>query len=159
MCAGVVPQQPPTIDAPNSSAKRRCALASSAGVRWYTARPSQFCGRPAFGCTDTMRVLVRPRWRTCSTIRSGPVAQLRPTTSTGSDSSTTSAAAVSVPTSIVPVVSTVICTRSGTWTPRSCIARLAASTAHLTCRMSWQVSIRTPSTPPSISPAICVWML
>ena len=47
------------------------------------------------------------RWRTCSAISLGPVAQFRPITGTPSASTMAVAAAMSVPTSMVPVVSMV----------------------------------------------------
>ena len=47
------------------------------------------------------------RWRRCSLISAGPVAQLRPIRSMPSGSSAVSAAPISEPSSIVPVVSTV----------------------------------------------------
>ena len=50
------------------------------------------------------------RWRRCSVISRGPVAQLRPNTSGFIARSETSAAPISVPTSIRPVVSIVTCT-------------------------------------------------
>ena len=82
-------------------------------------------GRPAFGSTDTRRDEFSPRKRTCSCIRSGPVAQLKPMTSTSSASSAGRAAAISVPMSMVPVVSIVTCVMIGTSRP----AKLHRATA------------------------------
>ena len=148
----MVPQQPPTTPTPNSCTKRAWKRASSAGVRSYTALPPTLRGRPALGITMIVRVVVLPRWRTDSCIRSGPVAQLRPMTSTGSASSVVTAAAMSLPTSIVPVVSMVTVQKIGTSRPSSAIASRAALMAILTCRMSWQVSMFRQSTPPAIRP-------
>ena len=58
----------------------------------------------------------------------------------------------SVPTSIEPVVSTVIWTNSGMSEPTSARAILAALIAALICNGSWQVSTRMALAPPAISP-------
>jgi hypothetical protein len=92
----------------------------------------------------------------CSLISCGPVAQLSPITSTsGKASIAVTAAAMSVPISIVPVVSMVTWHISGTRRPVASKACRAAWMAILVCRMSWQVSISRTSAPPSISPRIC----
>ena len=72
-----------------------------------------------------------------------------------SGSRAVSAAPISEPSSMVPVVSTVTCTMIGTWMPDAVIARLAPRTADLVCSRSWQVSIITASMPPSSMPATC----
>ena len=59
---------------------------------------------------------------------------------------------MSGPTSRVPVVSTVTCTKIGVSVPASARASLAPFTAALICKVSWHVSIRIASTPPAISP-------
>jgi len=62
-------------------------------------------------------------------IKSGPVAQLRPMTSiSGNDSSVVNAAAMSVPGSMVPLRSTVTDTISGSLTPASFITSIAVMT-------------------------------
>ena len=66
--------------------------------------------------------------------------------------SAVSAAPISEPSSIVPVVSTVTCARIGMSLPRSARARRAPITAALACSKSCAVSIRIASAPPSISP-------
>ena len=77
-------------------------------------RPSTTDGRPALG-TQAMGTRLAPdRWRSASLISTGPVAQLRPTTSTCIESSTVSAAPISVPGSMRPVSSIVTCVCSGT---------------------------------------------
>ena len=64
-------------------------------------------GSPALGITDTGSVRCLDRCRRCSLISAGPVAQLRPIMSIPSGSSAVSAAPISLPSSMVPVVSTV----------------------------------------------------
>ncbi len=91
----------------------------------------------------------RARWRRCSLISAGPVAQFSPMKSMPSGSSAVSAAPTSEPSSMVPVVSTVMCTISGRSTPAARMARLAPSTAALVCSRSWLVSTSTASMPPS----------
>ena len=74
-----------------------------------------------------------------------------------SGSSAVSAAPISLPSSMVPVVSTVTCTMIGTVRPCAAIARFAPMTADLACSRSWQVSTMTASMPPSSIPATCSW--
>ena len=90
--------------------------------------------------------------RRCSLISAGPVAQFRPMRSTPSGSIAVSAAPISLPSSIVPVVSTVTWVMIGTRRPSARIAALRPSTAALTCSRSWQVSTTSASLPPAISP-------
>ncbi len=68
---------------------------------------------------------------------------------------TVAAAAMSGPTSRVPVVSTVTCTKMGMSLPASRIAVLAALTAALMNSVSWLVSVRIASTPAFTSPRAC----
>ena len=72
--------------------------------------------------------------------------------STPSGSIAVSAAPISLPSSIVPVVSTVTWVMIGTRRPSARIAALRPSTAALTCSRSWQVSTTSASLPPAISP-------
>ena len=96
------------------------------------------------------------RWRTCSTICSGPVAQLIPITSTvSSASSVVSAQAMSEPSSIVPVVSIVTLAITGTRVSISVKTSSIAPSAAFVCKRSWQVSTLSTSMPPSISPRAC----
>ena len=92
---------------------------------------------------------------TCSAISRGPVAQFRPISGTSSAWTTAAAAAMSGPTSSVPVVSTVTWTKMGVSVPAAARAILAPLTAALIWSVSWQVSIRIASTPPAISPRHC----
>ena len=113
MCSGVVPQQPPTSESPNSLTNPDSASASSSGVSGYSAPLAPSTGSPAFGITDTGMRAWRDRWRRCSLISAGPVAQFRPIMSMPSGSTAVSAAPISLPSSIVPVVSTVTWAMTG----------------------------------------------
>ena len=87
--------------------------------------PSTTDGRPALG-TQAMGTRLAPeRWRRASLISTGPVAQLRPTTSTCMASSTVSAAPISVPGSMRPVSSIVTWHCSGTLRSSATMARRA----------------------------------
>ena len=68
---------------------------------------------------------VRASVRRCSLISAGPVAQFSPIMSTPSGASAVSAAPISEPSSMVPVVSTVTWAKIGSATPASASARLA----------------------------------
>jgi hypothetical protein len=92
------------------------------------------------------------RCRRCSCISEGPVAQLRPKTSGLSAPRATSAAPISVPSSIVPVCSIVTWSWIGTVRPTAAIARRAPMTAALAASRSKWVSVMSRSTPPSIRP-------
>ncbi len=96
------------------------------------------------------------RWRRCSCISIGPVAQLRPNTSGRSAPRAPSAAPISLPSSIVPVCSIVTCSWSGTSRPSAAIARRAPMTAALAASMSKWVSVMSRSAPPSNRPRAIV---
>ena len=72
--------------------------------------PSTTDGRPALGMHEIGMRAWAARWRRCSPISTGPVAQLMPMTSGFNGSMAASAAAISVPGSMRPVSSTVTCT-------------------------------------------------
>ncbi len=74
-----------------------------------------------------------------------------------SGSSAVSAAPISEPTSIVPVVSTVTWTITGRSAPAARSARFAPTTADFACSRSCAVSMRMASTPPAIMPRACAW--
>ena len=99
--------------------------------------------------------LAADRWRRASLISTGPVAQLRPTTSTCMASSTVSAAPISVPGSMRPVSSIVTCICSGTTRPSATMARRAPLMAALAESRSNWVSMSSRSTPPSSNPRAC----
>ena len=73
-----------------------------------------------------------------------------------SGSRAVSAAPISLPSSMVPVVSTVTWHISGASEPADFSARLAPMIAALACRRSWAVSTRTACTPPASIPRTCV---
>ena len=79
-----------------------------------------------------------------------------PIMSMPSGSRATRAAVISLPTSIVPVVSTVTETVIGRSTPARAQARRAAMTAALAWSRSWQVSSWMPSMPSAIIASSCV---
>ena len=74
-----------------------------------------------------------------------------------SGSSAVKAAPISVPSSIVPVVSTVTWHINGASDPASVKARRAPITAALACSRSWVVSTRIACTPPASIPRTWVW--
>ena len=120
-------------------------------------RPSTTEGSPALGSTEIGTGLRWERYRRCSLISAGPVAQLRPMTSGRRASRVVRAAPISVPISMRPVVSMVTWTCSGTWRPASAMARRQPMMAALAWRRSWTVSMMNRSTPPSSSPAAASW--
>ena len=114
MCSGVVPQQPPTSATPYSLTNAVSAAASSSGLSGYTAPFGPSSGSPALGITDSAIRACLESVRRCSLISAGPVEQFSPMRSTPSASSAVSAAPISEPSSIVPVVSTATCATTGT---------------------------------------------
>ncbi len=78
------------------------------GSSGYTASPVPvFKGSPAFGMHEIGRDAFAVRYRIGSRMCSGPVEQFSPITSTANDSSVVSELAMSVPSSIRPLVSSV----------------------------------------------------
>jgi len=115
-CSGVVPQQPPTRFSHPRSRKRPNTSRKTSGPSWYSPSSS---GSPAFG-THAVAVLARVESvRTCSVIRSGPVAQFRPRYKGSVCSRETAKASASWPPSIVPVGSIVTDTATGRSQPAS----------------------------------------
>ncbi len=76
-----------------------------------------------------------------------------PMSSIPRSSSAVSAAPISEPSNMVPVVSTVTCAKIGMSTPAVRAACLAPTTAALACSRSWAVSMSRASAPPAMSPA------
>lgn len=74
-----------------------------------------------------------------------------------SGSSAVSAAPISEPSSMVPVVSTVTEQISGTLTPKASMARRAPMMEDLVCRRSWVVSTSSASAPPESRPSALIW--
>ncbi|CAM5414097.1 hypothetical protein STANM309S_01994 [Streptomyces tanashiensis] len=99
----------------------------------------------------------RERCRRRSAISTGPVAQFRPIMSMPSGSRAVSAAPISEPSSIVPVVSTVTCTITGRSTPTQSRARRAPMTAAFVWSRSCEVSMSRASAPPRIRPSAFCW--
>ncbi len=118
MCSGVVPQHPPTSDAP-ASTNLSIASTNASGVSGYSVRPSTMTGSPALGTTEKWRGQFSLSHATCSRISEGPVAQFRPSEAIGNIDSAFAAAAISVPRSIVPVVS-IVMLRPGSGSRHAC---------------------------------------
>ena len=158
ICSVVVPQQPPTMLAPNSSIKRRIASEKSSARSGYSVRPSTRIGNPALGITENGRFQCLAMCARCGVISVGPVAQFNPSEAIGKGRRALTTALISDPKSIVPVVSIVTETRIGisrTVFPAASSASKHAVTAHLICKRSWHVSIMKQSAPPSIKPRAC----
>ena len=77
MCAGVVPQHPPTIEAP-ASTSLAAYEANSSGPTVNTVLPSTIFGMPAFGFTMIGFVETFASRSTNGSILSGPSPQLKP---------------------------------------------------------------------------------
>src|SRR6266550_3344346 len=149
-CAGVVPQQPPTMRTPKSLTNSESAVAIGSGSSGYTASPTPvLSGSPAFGITDKGSVACSDKYRMGSRMCSGPVEQFRPITSTLSASSVVIALAMSVPRSMRPLTSSVTWVWRGIRRPISENSLSIPATAAFTSRMSCDVSMRRRSTPPS----------
>lgn len=133
--------------------KPASASANSSGSNGYSAPLAPSTGNPALGITDTGMRACRDRWRRCSLISAGPVAQFKPIMSTPSGSTAVNAAPISLPSSMVPVVSTVTWANTGMCRPARVIARRDPNTAAFSCSRSWQVSTRMASAPPSSMPS------
>ncbi|MFN8170493.1 MAG: hypothetical protein U0R65_01360 [Candidatus Nanopelagicales bacterium] len=99
---------------------------------------------------------VRASVRRCSLISAGPVAQLSPMRSIPNGAKAVSAAPISVPSSIVPVVSTVTWAKTGISDPVARRARRAPTMAAFVCSRSCDVSMSTASAPPATMPRTCV---
>ena len=158
MCSGVVPQQPPTEFTLYSSRNRRIASRNGFACSGYSVRPSTRIGRPAFGSTLIERSQFLEMYAMCSAISTGPVAQLRPSEAIGNGLSALTTAAMSEPSSIVPVVSMVTLekiARSSGVRPASLSASMQALIAIFCCSRSCEVSIMKPSMPPAIRPRAC----
>ncbi len=123
MCAGVVPQQPPSSQTP-SSAYERIFSAKSAGPTSYTVSPFSWCGRPAFGVTMTGIEETASNLSTTSSSWNGPRPQFTPSASTPSPSNSATSASGFAPVSSLPLASNVAVANTG----RSLFS-LAASTA------------------------------
>ncbi len=147
ICAGVVPQQPPSTETP-SKAITFIIPANSSGLTWNEVLPSTTTGSPALGFnTIGSDVTSRRRGRN-PCITSGPKPQLRPNASTLSPSSIATAASISAPVRSLPSSSNTIVTTIG-----RLVFSLAAKTAALISYVSFMVSIKQKSAP-ARSPAM-----
>ncbi len=90
-------------------------------------------------------------------MNSGPVAQFSPMESSSACSSDTHSASAVCPASMVPMGSIVPDTITGIFSPRACASSSIASSAALMLRVSWQVSTKRMSAPPSSSASACWW--
>src|SRR5690606_905908 len=79
-CSGVVPQQPPTNLAPDSTIRRAYSPTYS-GDATYSLRPPTSRGRPALGWATIGTVTTRANRSTASSTTDGPVEQFTPTAS------------------------------------------------------------------------------
>ena len=139
MCSVVVPQQPPTMLTPRSPTKPDIRCAMGPACNGYSVRPSTKMGSPALGTTEMGRSQCLASHSTCGVISAGPVAQFRPKLATGKRRRVAATAAISEPTSNVPVVSTVTETMMGSCSgpmPRASSACKAACTAQRICKGS-----------------------
>ena len=106
MCSGVVPQQPPSATAPQSSNAAVLCANSSGPSTMPPGNPA--LGFAKIGTVDTARISA-----TMLCISSGPVLQFTPTASTSSEHSVTAAVFASVPVSVRPPCSKVMETAIG----------------------------------------------
>ena len=135
MCAGVVPQQPPTIEAPAWTSFATCA-ANSSGPTEKTVRPPSIFGSPAFDFTIIGFVATFARRSTYGSILSGPSPQLNPYASTPSDSRSAATHSTDPPVRSLPSVPSATVAKIG----RSHVS-FAAMTAAFNSRMSPIVSM------------------
>ena len=143
MCAGVVPQQPPTILAPRARNSGTMA-AKYSGPASYWKRPSTRVGKPALGIADSqMPGRAARRVARTSSRAVGPTAQFAPSTSIGRSVSISAAAAASRPKRVSPSALNVRLASTG----RS-DSSLMARTACRSSSTSVMVSTQKRSTPP-----------
>ena len=152
MCAGQVPQQPPTRLTPYCSTNFRRSAAKSSGT-WCRQGPVHIFGEarhwaspaPARGSSGTAPARGAPSGR-------GPVAQLMPMMSTDSAEQYRYRSLQLGAHQEGAGGFDVTLAATGRRTPRSACASLTAQRHALICSGSWQVSRRNRSTPPSRSP-------
>ena len=125
MCAGVVPQQPPSACTPMPAISPMRVANSSASIS-NTVVPFSLRGRPAFGLTTIGREETSVRRLMIGFICTGPRPQLTPSASTRRPSSMATTESTVPPVSSLPFSSKIVVTTTG----RSQLS-LAASTAAL----------------------------
>ena len=152
ICAGVVPQQPPTMFKKPEAANSSTTTAISAGVSSYS--PKAF-GRPALGCAETWVSALAASSSRYGRRSLAPRAQFRPTEIGLAWRTEFQKASVVWPDKVRPEASVMVpeimigsskpcCSKT------SCTAKIAA----LALRVSKMVSIRIRSAPPSIKPRV-----
>ena len=150
MCAGVVPQQPPTTFTIPATANSRSTLDVKSGVSSYP--PISF-GRPAFGCTVTKQPAVRESSWTYARSSFAPSAQLSPIDSGLAWAIEFQKASVTWPESVRPLASVIVPEIiTGTRSPRSSKTSSIATIAAFAFSVSKIVSTRIVSAPPSSRP-------
>ena len=111
-CAGVVPQQPPTMVTPASSMPATAAAYSS-GPMSKTVWPSTTRGRPALAWTITGQLAHGSMRDASGATSAGPSEQLMPTAAAPSEESVSAATSGVVPRNVRPSSWKVIVTRAG----------------------------------------------
>ena len=149
MWSGVVPQQPPRMDAPLRR-KSRAQRANSSGPTSYTVSPPSMRGRPALGWTATGRWVARSISSRAGPSSRGPTEQLSPTPSAPRAVRVTAAAAGSTPKKVLPSAPKVMVASTGRR-----VFSFAASRAALASSRSPMVSMSTRSAP-ACSPAVTI---
>ena len=149
MCAGVVPQHPPTNAAPAFTSSRT-SFAKSSGPTVKTVRPFSDFGRPAFGLTAIGIDVIRARRCTYGSMRSGPKPQLSPIASTRRLSRRVATHSTSAPVRRRPSFPSATVAITG----REEFS-FAASTAAFSSYVSPIVSMATRSAPAFTPMAIC----
>ncbi len=149
MCAGVVPQQPPTTVAP-ASRMGAIARAKSSGPTSNTVLPSSTRGNPALGWA-----MSRPRAKGAASAArgansSGPSEQLRPTAAAPSADSVDAAIAGVVPRKVRPSSPKLMVANTG-----SAVCSTAASTAAFASSRSVMVSTTMRSQPAASAARAC----
>ena len=150
MCAGVVPQHPPTKLTSPCSANSRSTWAMCSGVSSYW--PNSF-GSPAFGCALTYTGATRESsctyWRSCT----APSAQLRPTLRGRAWATEYQNASAVCPESVRPLASTIVPEiMTGSRNPSRSNSDSMANSAAFALRVSKMVSTSRRSAPPSTRP-------
>lgn len=152
MCAGVVPQQPPTILRKPAAANSSTTTAISAGDSSYS--PKAF-GRPALGWAETWVSALVDSSSMYGRNSLAPRAQFRPTEIGRACRTEFQKASVVWPDRVRPEASVMVPEiMIGSSTPSSSNTPWTANIAALALRVSKMVSIRIRSAPPSIRPRV-----
>ena len=152
ICSGVVPQQPPSAQAPSRTIGS-ISRAKSSGEVGNTVFPSITTGRLALGCTKNGSAVQAARVRTLSISADGSCPQLRPIAVTPIPSSMATVPGMSAPVSSRPRSSKVRLTNSGSCLPAALSACFAPNTQAFASARSVMVSIKSRSGPSSMAAA------